>query len=57
MSINMSNVTPNFNIAGDGFLADFTANATGLFNANAVPQPASLTLLAIAMSSLFFRRR
>src|SRR4051812_18967299 len=50
MSISMTDVIPNLNIAGDGFLADFTANATGLFNA--VPEPASLTLIAIAMGSL-----
>src|SRR5215212_946130 len=42
MSISMTDVIPNLNIAGDGFLADFTANATGLFNANPVPEPTSL---------------
>src|SRR4051812_10228473 len=58
MSISMTDVTPNFNIAGDGFLGDFTANATGLFNAtNPVPEPTSLCLLAIAMGALIVRRR
>ena len=55
MSISMTDVIPNFAIAGDGFLADFTANATGLFNA--VPEPTSLTLLAIAVGSVLLRRR
>jgi hypothetical protein len=57
MSISMNDVAPNLNIAGDGFLGDFNANATGLFNVNAVPEPTSLTLLAIALGTLIFRRR
>jgi len=55
MSISMTDVTPNFGIAGDGFLSDFSANATGLFNA--VPEPTSLTLLALAAAALLVRRR
>jgi hypothetical protein len=55
MSISMTDVTPNFNIAGDGFLGDFTANATGLFNV--VPEPTSLSLVAIALGMLIARRR
>src|SRR3954466_5089509 len=57
MSISMVDVTPQFNIAGDGFLGDFTANATGLFNANVIPEPASITLLMLAAGTLLFRRR
>jgi hypothetical protein len=57
MSISMTDVLPNLNMAGDGFLADFNANATGLFSANSVPEPTSLTLIAIAMGSFLLRRR
>lgn len=55
MSFSMTDVAPNFAIAGDGFLADFNANGTGLFSA--VPEPTSLTLLVMAMGSLLLRRR
>jgi hypothetical protein len=55
MSISMTDVTPNFGIVGDGFLGDFNANATGLFNA--VPEPTSLSLLVMALGSLLLRRR
>jgi len=57
MSISMTDVLPNLSIAGDGFLGDFTANATGLFNATTIPEPTSLALIAIAMGSLLLRRR
>jgi len=57
MSISLVDVTPQFNIAGDGFLGDFTANATGLFNSNVVPEPASLSLLMLAAGTLLVRRR
>jgi hypothetical protein len=55
MSISMADVTPGFSInSSDGYLNDFTANATGLFNA--VPEPTSLSLLAIAVGALLLRR-
>jgi hypothetical protein len=56
MSISMTDVAPGFGInPNDGFLNDFSANATGLFNA--VPEPTSLSLLAMAFGSFFRRRR
>ncbi len=57
MSISMTDIAPPLGIDGDGFLADFSANATGLFNAALVPEPTSLTLLAIAAGALLMRRR
>ncbi|HEY7089758.1 MAG TPA: hypothetical protein VH518_16795 [Tepidisphaeraceae bacterium] len=59
-SISMVDVTPIFGInANDGFLNDFTANATGLFSVNTiVPEPATLTTaLALAAGMVLARRR
>jgi hypothetical protein len=55
MSISMTDVALPFAIAGDGYLREFTANATGLFNA--VPEPSSMALLVMAIGTLFLRRR
>ena len=43
-------------IAG-GFMAPFTTDATGLFQADAVPEPASLGALAAAGLIVVRRRR
>ena len=50
-------VSPAFNIAGDGFLSDFDANATGLLNAANVPEPSSLALLALGFAAGALRFR
>ena len=55
MSISMTDVAPPFAIANDGYLGDFTANGTGLFNA--VPEPSSLALFVMALGTLVLRRR
>jgi hypothetical protein len=52
MSISMVDVAPPFGIASDGYFNDFTANATGLFNVTAVPEPSTLTLFALAVGAL-----
>jgi PEP-CTERM motif len=56
-SISLLDVTPSLSIAGDGFLSNFNANATGLFNANPVPEPTSLALFVMAIGALFLCRR
>jgi len=57
-SISMVDVSPAFHInPADGFLGDFDANATGLLNANAVPEPSSLTLLALGLVAGVLRLR
>jgi len=58
MSFSMTDVLPGFSISGvDGMLNDFTANGTGLFNYNPVPEPTSLALLTLAATSLLIGRR
>jgi MYXO-CTERM domain-containing protein len=64
MAISMSGLTdPNtgnpegLNIAGDGYIANANASATGLFDAVVTPEPASLALVAMAALPLMRRRR
>jgi hypothetical protein len=57
MSISMVDIAPPLGIAGDGYLADFNANGTGLYNANLIPEPTSLILVALAFGALLWRRR
>lgn len=44
-------------VAGDGRLDRFTANASGLFNAPVVPEPTSISALALGAMALTARRR
>lgn len=63
MSISMLNLTdPNtglpvgLSIAGDGYIADVNADATGLFDAP-VPEPTTLAMAAFGLLPLMRRRR
>jgi len=55
-SFSFVNMTPPVAIAG-GFLAPFTTDATGLYQADAVPEPTGLVLLGLAVVPLAGRRR
>lgn len=57
MSFSMVDVSPGFGIGGSGFLADFSANGTGLFSFNPVPEPASATIVLLGLVGLAFARR
>ena len=58
MSISMTDVSPTFGIdAVDGMLKDFTANATGLFAVQSVPEPTAIGALGFAAIAAFRRRR
>jgi hypothetical protein len=56
-SFSFANVSPTFSIAAaSGFLTPFTTDATGLYMADAIPEPASLGALAVGALALTRRR-
>jgi hypothetical protein len=57
LSFSMTDVNPNFSIGGSGYLNDFSANGTGLFTYNPVPEPSTLCLLVLGSLALMGRRR
>jgi len=64
MSLSLTSLTDpttgnpeGLSIAGDGYIANANASATGLFDAAATPEPASLALVAMAALPLMRRRR
>lgn len=58
MSISMTDVTPNISInPTTGQLGNFTADATGLFDINTVPEPATLSVALLGAGALAMRRR
>jgi hypothetical protein len=58
MSLSMVDVTPAFNIPQQGgFIGNFTANGTGLFSYNPIPEPTSVALLSLALVGFAVRRR
>lgn len=57
MSFSMVDVNPGFVIGGNGFLADFSANGTGLFSYNPIPEPTTATLVMLGLLGLCGLRR
>jgi hypothetical protein len=58
MSISMTDVTPNFSIdPSDGYLSNFSANATGLFNYTPAPEPSSIAAIGLLFGAAMKRRR
>jgi hypothetical protein len=57
-SISMTSVAPPFGVnPGNGQLAAFHADATGQFDVNTVPEPATMSLGLVAAAGLTLRRR
>jgi hypothetical protein len=56
-SFSFVSVTPSIAIGGGGFLAPFTTDATGLYQADVVPEPMTLGVAAASFGLLGLRRR
>lgn len=57
-SIALNNVTPALANGGNGYLAGFQSNATGVFAANGLaPEPSTFALLGLGALGLVVRRR
>ena len=55
-ALSLAAVTPALSIGPGGFLGSFQADITGQFTGNAVPEPVSLSLFALAPLALLRRR-
>jgi hypothetical protein len=57
-SISMTSVAPPFGVnPGNGLLTPFHADATGQFDVNTVPEPATMSLGALVATGLLLKRR
>ena len=55
-ALSLAALTPALSIGPGGFLNSFQADITGQFTGNAVPEPVSMGLLALAPLALIRRR-